>query len=251
MNKKILYAGDTSLTTAAGYLAGILSHHGLGFDYVASDEPLAPAIDGLRHALYIISDFPVNNWRENDFATVLDSVAAGAGLLMIGGWESYHGLGGDYDTSPLSQSLPVIMQSGDDRVNCPQPCLIEKRCDHEILADLPFDRPPGIGGYNLFKVKGDATEILSARHFDATMSADGSYSFAKGIAAPLLVVGEFGSGRVAALATDVAPHWVGGFVDWGMPRISARGPGAGDIEVGSYYAEFFANLVKWCMGAVT
>ncbi len=39
-----------------------------------------------------------------------------------------------------------------------------------------------------------------------------------------LVVGQHGRGRTAALATDVAPHWVGGLVDWGD---RARRPGGG------------------------
>jgi hypothetical protein len=59
-----------------------------------------------------------------------------------------------------------------------------------------------------------------------------------------LIVGRYGAGRTAALATDVAPHWVGGFVDWGDRRI-AQAVGGGMIEVGNWYARFFHNLVAW------
>ena len=46
------------------------------------------------------------------------------------------------------------------------------------------------------------------------------------------MVGEFGRGRTAALATDVAPHWVGPLVDWGVPRVAAQAPQANAVEVG-------------------
>jgi len=59
-----------------------------------------------------------------------------------------------------------------------------------------------------------------------------------------LVVGEFGRGRTAALATDVAPHWCGGLVDWGDRRL-VRQVGGGRIEVGNWYAELFRNLLVW------
>jgi hypothetical protein len=34
----VLYLGDTSLDTAASYLAGVMTYFDIGFDYVASDE---------------------------------------------------------------------------------------------------------------------------------------------------------------------------------------------------------------------
>jgi len=58
------------------------------------------------------------------------------------------------------------------------------------------------------------------------------------------VVGAWGQGRTAALATDVAPHWVGGMVDWGDRRIVQDLPG-GFVEIGNWYAEFFRNLLVW------
>jgi uncharacterized membrane protein len=65
---------------------------------------------------------------------------------------------------------------------------------------------------------------------------------------PLLVVRDSGSGRVAALATDVAPHWVGGLVDWGEGRVTAQASGAEAIEVGDLYAKFFQQLISWTKG---
>jgi hypothetical protein len=67
---------------------------------------------------------------------------------------------------------------------------------------------------------------------------------------PLLVIGAAGAGRTAAFLSDVAPHWVGPLVDWGLPRVSAQAPGAPAIEVGAYYAQFFTRLVHWALADV-
>ena len=62
---------------------------------------------------------------------------------------------------------------------------------------------------------------------------------------PLLVVGQHGQGRTAAIATDVAPHWVGGLVDWGNDRVTGRADGADEIEVGNLYAQFWKQLLSY------
>jgi hypothetical protein len=252
---RILYAGDTSLDTAASYLAGVLTHAGLPFDYVPSDQPAGGLLAAGPHALYIVSDYPVNRWRAGELATLRQRVSDGAGLLMIGGWESFHGAAGEYVDTPLAEVLPVEMARGDDRVNCPQPCMVElaapadETAAHPILAGLPWDRPPGIGGFNRVVAKASATMLLVARPFAVQAGREGWYDFVPGAPAPLLVVGAFGRGRVAAFTSDVAPHWVGGLVDWGDSRVTARAPGAEAIEVGNWYAAFFAQLVRWTNGS--
>ena len=62
---------------------------------------------------------------------------------------------------------------------------------------------------------------------------------------PVLVVGSAGQGRTAAFASDVAPHWVGGFVDWGETRVAAQAPGGPAIEVGVAYSQFWKQLLAW------
>ncbi len=249
MNKNILYAGDTSLVTAASYLAGVLTYQGLGFDYLASDQPVRSVLSGSKYGLYIISDYPVNNWREEDFAVVIEAVRAGAGLLMIGGWESYHGLAGEYHDSALAEVLPVDMLDEDDRVNSSQPWIIEKRSSHPIIEGLPFvENPTYVGGFNRLEKKTGGVEVLSVRRLALSASPERHFSFEVGGSKPLLVVGSCGAGRTAAFASDVAPHWVGGFVDWGNRRIVAQAEGSETVEVGSDYARFFVRLVEWTMG---
>ncbi|HNX26539.1 MAG TPA: glutamine amidotransferase [Phycisphaerae bacterium] len=246
-SKRILYAGDTSLTTAAAYLAGIMTHYGRDFDYLASNQPLADAPHQHGYALYIISDYPVNNWTDKEFKNVADDVEQGAGLIMLGGWESYCGLGGNYQNTPIADILPVKISPFDDRVNSPVPCLIEVCRKHPIIDALPFDRPPAIGGYNRVTLKPGSQEILSLRPIDI-IATGGGYDFAVGTAEPLLVTGCWGDGRVACLTTDVAPHWVGTLVDWGMKRITAKAPHADSIEVGENYAKFFNRIIGWTLG---
>jgi uncharacterized membrane protein len=211
--------------------------------------------------LYIISDYPVKNLTAADFRRIVRDVERGSGLVMIGRWASFHGAAGEYHESPLAELLPVRMQASDDRVNAPQPCLLEKRSDHPILDGLPLEHPPGVGGYNLVRPKAGADVLLAARHIavEVRRSNDvedlgrddrfaNQFTFSPGEQAPLLVVGRHGRGRTAAFTSDVAPHWVGGLVDWGPERIKAQAPGANDVEVGSHYAEFFTRLVRWTMG---
>jgi hypothetical protein len=249
MKKKILYGGDTSLSTAASYLAGVLTYKGLEFDYLASDQPIRPALSGSKYGLYIISDYPVNNWREEDFVLVIEAVKAGAGLLMIGGWESYRGLAGEYNDSPLAEVLPVEMLGEDDRVNSSQPWIIEKREGHPIVDGLPFDESPSyVGGFNRLKKKVGAAEVLSLRRLSISTTPEREFRFEPRESEPLLVVSSYGAGRTAAFASDVAPHWVGGFVDWGNRRISTQAEGSEEVEVGSDYAAFFLRLVEWTMG---
>jgi hypothetical protein len=244
MTKKICYMGDIRLMGAASYLAGIMTHAGLAFDYVPSDQPPPSGLASDPYSLYVVSDYPVARFGASAMNDVAGSVERGAGLVMIGGWESFFGCAGEYHHSPLAKVLPVVMQQADDRRNFAQPCLINKTADHPILEGLPWDQPPGIGGLNAITAKPNAQTLLTAVRFSARQ-AGGQFQFTRGDEIPLLVVGQYGRGRTAALATDVAPHWVGGLVDWGDQRVIQDVAGGFTIDVGNWYARFFRNLLVW------
>lgn len=248
-NNPVLYLGDTSLASAAGYLAGIMSHHQVGYDYLPSDVEVNGELDRPRN-LFILSDYPSRLMNCSAQETVIDCVEQGAGLLMIGGWESFHGQGGDWDKTKLAEILPVTISESDDRINCDQPAVISRVKDHEILKGLPWDEcPPAIGGFNRVTAKPTAQVILEVQRFTTRREGkDGSvkWHFTPTETSPLLVVGKHGKGRVAALATDLAPHWVGGLVDWGHDgRVVAEAPHSWSIEVGSDYSKFIRNLLNW------
>lgn len=245
MNNRILYLGDTHLQNAAAYLAGLIHANGWEFDYVPSDQPAGAELFAEERSLTILSDYPAANLSGELQLRLCEQVESGGGLLMIGGWESFHGLGGNWDGTPIGEILPVEVATNDDRVNCDHPLLVAKVAEHEILADLPwYSRPPVIGGYNRVTAKPNGQTLLEARHFPAKRNGE-TFSFTESGCDPLLVIGTHGRGRVAAFMTDVAPHWVGPLVDWGDGRVAAQAPNAGDVEVGELYAKFIRQLLAY------
>ncbi|MDR0870211.1 MAG: glutamine amidotransferase [Planctomycetaceae bacterium] len=271
-----LYLGDDDITRAAAYLSGVLTHFNIPFERVDSSASPPDDFTAKKYTGYIISDYPAKQFRPGQMEHIRQSVANGAGLLMLGGWESFHGQYGEYNNSPLAEVLPVEMQDTDDRRNCPQPVLLYKRREHPILAGLPWDRAPFIGGFNQFIAKSGTVVLLKGicTKFsivaervadwttDSVLLSDSkplesrlSFALPDGSAScfltlteehPVLVTSIYGTGKTAALATDVAPHWAGNFVDWGKQRIVQELPGgAGTVEFGADYGKFFAQLVQW------
>lgn len=243
MTSPILYCGDTSLDGAASYLAGLMSARGWEFEYVPSDRPLAAGqVAGRR--LVILSDYPAANLSANGQQQLIDEVAAGCGLLMIGGWESFHGVGGDWDQTPIASVLPVEMQPTDDRLNCDHPVLVRHVAGDSPVSGLPWaERPPVIGGFNRFQPRDGAAVVLEADRLRMSHT-DGRWHAELIETHPLLVFGQHDAGRTAAIATDVAPHWVGGFVDWGDQRVTGQARGGEAIEVGDLYADFWRRLLS-------
>jgi hypothetical protein len=245
MLNSILYLGDTHLRDAAAYLAGLMHGWGWSFDYVPSDKSTSVEMFDRPRALVIVSDYPAARMKTEAQRRLVEQVAGGTGLIMIGGWESYHGLGGDWENTPVGDALPVTISSTDDRMNCDQPVLVRRLAEHPALTGLPWEvRPPVIGGFNRFTAKPTATVLLEAQRFAAQWIAP-AFQFTPLDRHPLLVIGEHGRGRTAALATDVAPHWVGPLVDWGLPRVAAQAPQANAVEVGGDYARFLRQLLSW------
>jgi hypothetical protein len=249
-DQPILYLGDTSLETSACYLAGLMTAFGLGFEYVRSDQALPVETASRPRKLFILSDYPAKMMSDAAAEQLLTRVRDdGAGLLMIGGWESFHGVGGgfggNWDGSPIGKALPIEISTADDRVNCDQPALLLRAQEHEIVANLPWEaRPPTIGGFNRVITKSKTATILLVQQFAAAME-NGRIAFTPRDQHPLLVLGSHGAGLTAALMTDLAPHWVGGLVDWGDARVRATAAGSSEIEVGNFYAQFVANLLMW------
>ncbi len=245
MTVSVLYMGDTSLQGAAAYLAGLIHHAGWACDYVPSHVPAEAALFDPPRSLLVLSDYPAARLSLPLQQRLLHAVEAGTGLMMLGGWESYHGCGGDWDETAVAAALPVEISPLDDRVNCDQPALVRCLLDHPAVRDLPWDaRPPCLGGFNRIRPKAEAQLVLETQRFRAVRDGE-EMRFELAGRDPLLVVGSYGRGRVATLATDVAPHWVGGLIDWGTGRVAAQAPGADAIEVGDLYAKFFCQLMAW------
>jgi uncharacterized membrane protein len=135
----------------------------------------------------------------NRLAVLRDWTRRGGGLAMIGGYLSFQGIEGkaNYRVTPLAEVLPVELELGDDRIECPeepQPRLFGEA--HAITTGLP-ETWPQILGYQRVKARTDAT-VLAAINGD-----------------PLLVIAEPDLGRSLAFTTDIGPHWAPPeFVHW-------------------------------------
>jgi len=248
-DKPILYLGDLSLATAAGYLTGLMTMWDVGYDYLPTDVAVNGEASVPRN-LFVISDYPAKRMPADVQETIIGRVKAGAGLLMIGGWESFHGFGGDWGNTKIADILPVDIDHNDHRINCDQPALVRCMKSHAIVDGLPWDeRPPTVGGFNRITPKPDAQVLLEVQRFETRhegTNGRSDWKFRPLDRHPLLVVGRHGQGRTAALATDIAPHWVGGLVDWGNDgRVCAEAPKSWQIEVGALYAKFINNLLTW------
>ncbi|MHC5144715.1 MAG: hypothetical protein ACYSOX_03675, partial [Planctomycetota bacterium] len=105
MENRILYLGDTALNRQASYLAGVMSYYDLDFDYVSSDRKFSDSLLEKDHCIMILSDYPASNFSAKQAKILVDKIEDGMGLLMIGGWESFTGDGGDYHHTPFAEVL--------------------------------------------------------------------------------------------------------------------------------------------------
>src|ERR1051326_2369956 len=103
--RSILYFGDSSLSAAAGYLAGLLTHFDLGYDYIPTTEPANGQL-GPDRKLFVLSDYPSSMLSDAEQLQIIRRVEAGAGLVMIGGWQSFCGKAGQWAGTPIGDMLP-------------------------------------------------------------------------------------------------------------------------------------------------
>lgn len=140
-------------------------------------------------------------------------VKGGGGLAGIGGWLSFGGIYGmgKWHNTPLEQILPVTCHPWDDRVELSEgmkPTIVD--ANHPIIKGTDWEGAPLLfSGYNQVEMKPEGK--LLAEH-------DGD---------PIIVAGTYGEGRTMILASDCAPHWGRGFVDWEGSK------------------SFSTNVVKW------
>ena len=140
-------------------------------------------------------------------------VKGGGGLAGIGGWMSFGGMYGQakWHNTPIEEILPVTCHPWDDRVELSEgmkPHIVAP--DHPIMKGIDWNGAPVLfSGYNQVEKKPEG-KLLAEYNGD-----------------PIVVVGSYGEGRTMVLASDCAPHWGRGFVDW---------PGSRDFSV---------QMVKW------
>lgn len=132
----------------------------------------------------------VKNWIKN-----------GGGLMMLGGWLSFSGaLGkGGWGRSMLAEALPVNCLPTEDLVESSAGFTAEVVVpDHPVVKGLPWKSFPPIFGYNEVTAKADGQVLVRVKETGH----------------PLLVVGDYGSGRILAYMSDPSPHWGLNFELW-------------------------------------
>ena len=210
-----------------GEVIAALEAAGIGVDYlpnhVASERFPTSAAALAEYSSVILSDIGANTLllsqrtfvnseaSANRLHLLRDYVRGGGGLLMVGGYLTFQGIGGkgNYHGSAVEEVLPVRLFPTDDRCEAPQGVVPEiVAADHPVLAGL--SEWPAFLGYN-----------RSTLHPDATLVAKVGDD-------PFIAARMVGSGRSAVFASDCGPHW-------GPPPFLAW-PG---------YRRLWTNLVSW------
>ena len=198
----------------ADHFRAVMEECGHTIDYVPAHEIERKIPDTSeefkKYDVVIISDVGANTFLlgrktfnqskviPNKLQALANYVSDGGSLLMVGGYMSFSGIDAKarYGQSPLAECLPVMMPAHDDRVEKPEGIVPAKNVNHPVTEGLA-EQWPALLGYNQFAAK------------------EGTLTLANVGSDPLLVVGEYGKGKTAAFASDLAPHWAPPeFVNW-------------------------------------
>lgn len=234
MTRPILLAGE-SWTSMSAHIKGFDQ-----FPSVTQHNGAQPFLDALKGSRYSIRHMP-NHQAQEDFPATLEAlleydaiilsdigantlllhpdtwlrsrrtpnrlkllreyVAAGRGLMMVGGYLSFQGINGSarFHNTPVEQVLPVTCLPHDDRVEVPEGFAAQiVVASHPLVSGLG-SAWPHLLGYNEVQAKPGASVI-------AIVPETGH---------PLLVAGEYGKGRTLAWTSDMSQHWLPPeFSDW-------------------------------------
>jgi hypothetical protein len=167
-----------------------------------TDGRTIPVSDDLfqaqRFDVFLVGDVRSSQLQPHHLAAIRERVNQGAGLMMLGGHESF-GPGG-WGQSPLADVLPVEMRAADGQFM------------------QPFKLVPTAAGLRHYVLRLSETDEANRRTWESLRPLDGgsSWSALKPTAvvlaespqkAPLLVTQEFGAGRTLALAGDTTWRW--------------------------------------------
>jgi uncharacterized membrane protein len=241
---RIVYAGDSPAGGPANYLLAVLKRLRARVTHVPPGRLLTPRHLQPAPEVVILSDMSRRHVPAATERLIAAHVAQGTGLLMVGGWGSFAGPFGQWRGSIIEQLLPVRCLARDDRVNFPGSALITLEQPHRMFQGLSFLQPPAICGLNEVRPTTHSRVLLSARR----ILAQGGGVRLEQRRHPLLIIDDRPGRRIAALATDLAPHWCGGLVDWGSRHLVLPVNSRIQVEVGDKYVQFVSALVRWGAG---
>ena len=241
---RILSAGESDVHGPARYLLGALHSLKAQVIHVPPPKRISPRLITDSIDAIILSDCACRQMPIATQRRIAKRVEDGMGLLLIGGWASFTGLIGGWRGSIVESLLPVDCLPEDDRQNFPAGALIIEEKSHPMFRGFSFTKPPGICGLNRVRLKPAACVILSARPIESNRGKFPKLKLSRR-AYPLLITSSIPNRRVAALTTDVAPHWSGGLVDWGEKRLTLNPAPGVSIEVGDRYLRWLSRIIAW------
>lgn len=213
---------------ATGFIKAALEKNGAEFCHIPShlvETKFPTTLEALQeYDVVMFSDVGANTMNlpmsvfqrlipsVNKLELVRDYVLKGGAFVMIGGYLTFQGIEakGAYKRTAIEEILPVNLLEGDDRVErCEGVTPQVVKPEHPVMANLP-ETWPQVLGYNRLLPK-EHSEVVAKVHED-----------------PLVVLGQYGMGRVCAYATDCAPHW--------SPEAFCNWEG---------YAVLWGNLLNW------
>ncbi|MEN6407327.1 MAG: glutamine amidotransferase, partial [Thermoguttaceae bacterium] len=213
----VLYIEGTLRVESKFIRRALDSSPNIKVDYVRLDarDPtgrpadLAERLRSGKYMVYILGDVDSAAFQKGELDGLADSVSRGAGLMMLGGFQSF-GAGG-YGDTPLARVLPVGM----DRLE-------RQRSDEPIRDDLHWPGPlvmrPTATGLSHFLTTLTAQRSDNAALWAELPPLDGANRFHDvspgatvladaGPERPLLVAQNYGDGRVLAFAGDSTWRW--------------------------------------------
>lgn len=168
---------------------------------------LNDALEPGKFDIYIIGDLDADALGNQQLAALAESVSAGAGLITLGGFQTY-GAGG-YATSPLADVIPIKMdRSRRQSIDAATTGRDDQFYD-SISIDLARRHPiTDLGGADPAQTWRELPPMVGANRFVGPKIAPGvDVLLQTSDGEPLLVVGQYGRGRTAAVAFDSTWRW--------------------------------------------
>jgi len=160
-----------------------------------------------RYDAFVLGDLDAAALGNEQLQSLADAVGRGKGLALLGGYHSY-GAGGYRDT-PLADVMPITMDRLERQdfdapirqdLQLPGPLRMRPVRAHPLVSlgldedsTAAWSQLPPLAGANKFQGVKDAAGV------QVVAESDGGQ--------PLLVVGEYGRGRVVAMAGDSTYRW--------------------------------------------
>ncbi len=182
---------------------------------------LEPLFERGRFDVYILGDLDSTALGDRQLEMLNERVSEGAGLVTLGGFHAYER--GGYANSPLADALPIKLDPSIPRADIAASESLESdstaagQLTGDILAQVAQPHPiTRIAGEDNALDWSSLRPLLGANRFADIKVAPGIQVLLESPNEdPLLVIGEFGRGRTAAIAFDSTWRWWrGGQSEW-------------------------------------